>query len=138
MHIINNSDGSNSTIYLTHSPLSHLVPLSNTQVYGIGFDRHIYLYEEKDNEWKFAKSITKETSSTPAQSTSNVVADSVSGSIQDRLRQFQGGFQKKQSLIVTTSVQKNIHSANINSVNVFADKFLVTSDYAGFVKVWNI
>lgn len=118
----------------------------------IGYDRHIYLYELGNEEWTLKKSLTKElsaigmlsnslNSSTISTniSTGGVISESIGGSIADRLKQFQGGVQKKQSLIVTsTSIPKNMHLANINSANLVNNKYLVTSDYAGFVKVWNI
>ena len=93
------------------------------------------------NEWKLSRSITK--SSIVPNSSNETIQMSLSqqttgSSIQDRLKHFQGGAAKKQSLIVTTSAQKNIHSASINSLYNINDLFLVTSDYAGFVKIWNL
>jgi hypothetical protein len=40
-------------------------------------------------------------------------------------------------LIVTTTSQKNIHSTNLSSANIFGSN-LITTDYAGFVKNWAI
>ncbi len=122
-----------SSISLIHSPISHIIPISDSSILTIGYDRNIYQYECDSNEtWSLKKSLTKD-SVNPLLS-----ANSSEGSmsIHDRVKQLTGGLQKKQSLIVTSAVQRNIHSCSVNSANLFGST-LITSDYAGFVKMWN-
>lgn len=58
-----------------------------------------------------------------------------SGSIVSKLRMF-NQTAKKQSIIVGSTNQKNIHNSNINSYCLIKDQ-IVTTDMSGFVKVWN-
>jgi hypothetical protein len=44
---------------------------------------------------------------------------------------------KKQSIVVGSNNQKNIHCSNINSSHIYKNQ-LITSDLSGFVKVWKI
>ena len=63
--------------------------------------------------------------------------ESTGGSIHERMKMFSGG-NKKQSIIITSNQQpKNIHTANINSVTLCED-FIITSDFAGFIKIWSL
>jgi hypothetical protein len=138
--IVDTKNKSSSTIYVSHSPISSIIPISDNLICVVGFDRHIYQYCLNDNlTWTYKKCLTKE-DSLPQIVTRDAISEPFSSSIQDRLKQFQGGFgqSKKQSFAITTTSQKNIHSANINSVNLVSGKSLITSDFAGFVKVWNI
>ena len=149
--VINTETKTNSTINLKHSPINFIIPVNNNSICVISFDRHIYQYvlDTNTNTWSYKKCITKEDSSpsglpSSLSSISNtstrpsISSEGGMGSnIQERLKQLQG-LQKKQSLIVTTTVQRNIHSANVNSANLVNERFIVTSDYAGFIKIWNI
>jgi hypothetical protein len=137
--IIDNVNNTNSSVNLTHSPVSHIITVSDSQVYVVGFDRHLYLYENYGDKWAFKKCLTKETPLLDQGRSSSVVTESVGGGIAERLKQFGGGAAvKKTSIVVTSQVQKNIHSANINSVCLINNKYIATTDYAGFVKFWNI
>ncbi len=137
MTILNTSKDSETSIYLTHSPVQHIIPLSDNSILTIGFDRNIYQYDcDSSENWAFKRSLTKDDSNPLLQATSNVGGE-ISASIQERLKQFGEGLQKKQSMIVTSNVQRNIHLANVNSASLSGNN-LITSDYAGFVKVWNL
>lgn len=58
-------------------------------------------------------------------------------SVSDAFKKF-GGFVKKPSVIVSSNTQSNNHHlANISSVN-YSNGVIITSDFAGFIKVWNI
>lgn len=59
------------------------------------------------------------------------------GSVANRLRMFNNSLNKKQSIIVGSVNQKNIHSSNINSFAISKNE-LITSDLSGFVKVWKL
>jgi len=59
------------------------------------------------------------------------------GSVANRLRMFNNVVSKKQSIIIGSVNQKNIHSSNINSFAVNQNN-LITSDLSGFVKVWKL
>ncbi len=123
------------TIGLIHSPISQIVPISDSSFIAVAYDRNIYQYECDSNDlWAIKRSLTKE--SNPVSSSITTQSEGTSMSVQDRVKQF-GALQKKQSLIVTSSIQFNIHRANVNSA-VFDGKNLLTSDYAGFVKSWNL
>lgn len=43
--VINNYDNKRDTIYLTHSPATAIVPISDVAFYAVCYDRHIYKYE---------------------------------------------------------------------------------------------
>lgn len=62
---------------------------------------------------------------------------SMGSSVANRLRMFNNAVNKKQSIVVGSVNQKNIHSSNINSFAVSKDQ-LITSDLSGFVKVWKL
>lgn len=134
MNVINTSDQSVEKVYLSHSPLSFIIPVSDTLIYGVGYDRHIYQYGYSDDSksWVLTKTITKQDENKVGSTESTGT-----GSVLERLKKFEGGYGKKQSLIVTTTVQNNIHSANINSANLVNGN-IVTSDYAGFIKIWTV
>ena len=69
-------------------------------------------------------------------SNESVKKEEVAKSITDRLKMFQGNASKKTSLVFTSdSKPVNIHSGNINSINI-ANGSLYTSDYTGFIKIW--
>lgn len=138
--IIDNVNNTQSSVNLTHSSGSHIIAVSDTQIYVVGFDRHIYLYENSGDKWAFKKCLTKETPLLDQGRGSSVVIEpTVGGGIAERLKQFGGGAAvKKTSIVVTSQVQKNIHSANINSAYLINNKYIATTDYAGFVKFWNI
>lgn len=61
----------------------------------------------------------------------------LSNSVASRLRMFNNQINKKQSIIVGSSNQKNIHSSNINSYTLVKSQ-LITSDLSGFIKVWKL
>jgi hypothetical protein len=61
----------------------------------------------------------------------------MSNSVANRLRMFNNPLNKKQSIIVGSANQKNIHSSNINSYAI-SNNQLITSDLTGFVKVWKL
>ena len=50
IYIIDKNLENYETILLTHSPISHLLPLSENSFIAVSFNRHIYIYE-KDQEW---------------------------------------------------------------------------------------
>jgi hypothetical protein len=60
-------------------------------------------------------------------------------SITDRMKLFENTNQpKKTSLTFTSNAQPiNIHSSNINSINL-ANDCIYTSDYTGFIKIWSL
>ena len=61
----------------------------------------------------------------------------IGGSVANRLKMFNNTINKKQSIVVGSANQKNIHSSNINSFAV-SNNQLITSDLSGFVKVWKL
>ena len=61
-----------------------------------------------------------------------------SGGVAAALKRFQNqGMKKKESLVVTTEQNENLHATNISSFTI-KDNLIITSDLAGFVKFWNI
>lgn len=77
-------------------------------------------------------SITKE-----EEKIENAQQETAGSGIANKLRMFNAFQNKKQSITVGSANQKNIHFANINSYAILENK-LVTSDLAGFVKVWKL
>jgi len=76
-------------------------------------------------------SITKkENEKIEEQSSSN------SGSIVTKLRMF-NQTAKKQSIMIGSANNRNIHGSSINSYCIIKDQ-MVTTDASGFVKVWPI
>ena len=50
IYIIDKAVENYETILLTHSPISHLLPISDNSFLAICYNRHIYIYE-KNQEW---------------------------------------------------------------------------------------
>jgi hypothetical protein len=50
IYIIDMNVENHETILLSHSPISHLLPISENSFLAICYNRHIYIYE-KDQEW---------------------------------------------------------------------------------------
>lgn len=61
----------------------------------------------------------------------------LSNSVANKLRMFNNNMNKKQSIMVNTAQQKNLHSSNVNSFTINNNQ-LITSDLSGFVKVWKL
>lgn len=130
--VINNSDQSTLNINLSHSPVAFILPISDSKIYLVGYDRHIYLYESDSNcnSWVLNRCLTKETNPTKNEQTTT-------GGLIDKIKNFEGGSQKRQSLNTSSTVQKNFHNSNISSAHICGN-YLITTDFTGFVKTWNI
>jgi len=144
MTVIDTSSQNIASVYLYHSPICHFVPITDTSLFVIGFDRHIYEYSEDEKSednwlWTCKRNITGgiyPVKKTPTvDNKSKPIIEQRSGSIMDVMKKFEVGTQKKQSLIITSTNNQNIHSAQINSAIVTNDS-LVTTDNAGFLKIW--
>jgi len=132
--VVDNLKQTKVTVNLSHSPITSIVPVSDKLIYAVAYDRHIYEYELTNGEWLIKRTITKD-GGTPSGATTE---SSGNVGVAAMLSKFQGGTQKKQSVLVTSTVQKNIHSSTVNSMSLFNNNIIVTSDYTGFVKMWNI
>jgi WD40 repeat protein len=133
MTIVSCPEKTTITVNLKHSPGTFIIPIMDESIYLVSFDRHIYQYVKQDDSWIKKKSLTKDESLLEAKPATQ---DPTSGGVADKIKMMQV-FQKKQSLVITSTAQKNTHMANINYAENFGD-FIVTADYAGFVKIWNI
>lgn len=147
MTVVNTSSQNIISVNLYHSPICYFVPVSDSSVFAISFDRHIYEYteEEKQNKeensqnWICKRNITGgiyPVRRTPTETGAKSVTETKT-SIMDVMKKFEVGNQKKQSLIITSTSNQNIHSAQVNSANL-VNGTIVTTDYAGFLKLWKI
>ena len=148
MTVVNTSSQNSINVNLYHSPICYFVPVSDYSVYAISFDRHIYEYtedeklnkEENNFNWVCKRNITGgiyPVRKTPTTETGSKSVSETKTSIMDVMKKFEAGNQKKQSLIITSTSNQNIHSAQVNSANLVNDT-IVTTDYAGFLKLWKI
>ena len=136
LSIVNCKENTVETLNLTHSPVSKIVPLNDEIIIVIGFDRHFYRYSRSNPEkkWKYHDSLTKfdlNKFTSDLEEKKEEIA-----SFKDRVGVFKN-LSKKTSLIVTSNKNetKNIHLANICSTSVVSNN-LVTSDLAGYIKLW--
>ncbi len=148
MTVVDTSSQKIASVYLYHSPITLFVPITDTSIYVVGFDRQIYEYLEDENSrkddsnwtWVCKRNITGglyPLKKTPTQENQpKSIIETRSASIVDMMKKFEIG-QKKNSLIITSTNTLNIHSAQINSASYINDS-IVTTDYAGFLKIWKI
>lgn len=129
--VVNNNDKTITTINLTHSPFNHIVPQSNTSFVGVGFDRHIYLYEYDADKTKIELKNTL-TKTQVAEETGPVKTG-----VSDIMKRFDAGQKKSIQVGSNANNFKHIHPALINSGHVLGNT-VITSDYAGFIKTWNL
>jgi hypothetical protein len=48
---------------LTHSPISQIIPVTDSSILTIGFDRNIYQYDcDSSDNWTLKRSLTKDVS----------------------------------------------------------------------------
>jgi hypothetical protein len=129
--VINCKDLSSDTIYHTHSPVSHIIPISTDCFIAIGFDRHIYKYGKENGTWDLNSCLTKSNEDSVKE-----LKEEINSNMRDRLKMFSGS-AKKTSIAITTDQNKNTHASNIHSANLVAD-YIVTCDLTGFLKYWQI
>ena len=123
-------------INCNHSPVTFIVPVSATSFYAVGFDREIYLYEQKEGKWALAKVITKKEKKEDSKSSGPINTGATGGGVAEALKKFSSqGMKKKQSLVVTTEKNENGHSSCISSITIKGDD-IITTDLSGFVKYW--
>jgi hypothetical protein len=141
--IIDTSSQKILSVNLYHAPICHIIPQTDNSLFVIGFDRHIYEYSEDQNSgdnwtWSCKRNITGglyPVKRTPTTNDNKVITvNEQKGSIMDMMKKFEVG-QKKQSLVITSTNNQNIHSAPINSA-IVTDNSMVTCDNAGFLKIW--
>ena len=128
--VINYKEQKSDVIRCKHSPVTNLIPISDTSFYAVCYDRNILEYEKKGEEWEIKKTITsKNESSKPKAKTSIVSA---------QLEKFQkmGNIQKV-NLAVSTKQADHLHQSIISSVNI-KGKDMITTDVSGFVKYWKL
>ena len=128
--VINYKEQKSDVIRCKHSPVTNLIPISDTSFYAVCYDRNILEYEKKGEEWEIKKTITsKNESSKPKGKTSIVSA---------QLEKFQkmGNIQKV-NLAVSTKQADHLHQSIISSVNI-KGKDMITTDVSGFVKYWKL
>lgn len=124
-------------IPIPDSPIAFILPVNNNSFYAVGYNREIYLYEESSGNWKMTKEITKKEGKEENKPKTVDVGGS-GGGVAAALRRFQNqGMKKKESLVITTPQNENLHAAMISSVSIKGNT-MITTDLAGFVKYWKL
>lgn len=132
--VIDNSTLTSKIINLKHNACSRVIPISDTKLFLISFDRQIFQYELINDKWTNTKVLTDPVEDKSSQ---NEVQNSIAGSVASRAMMFGQGTMKKSSLLPNiVKVKSNIHKANICSVAVRENQ-LITCDLAGFIKTWD-
>ena len=136
VYVIQFNEKKEDKICISQSPISMIIPKGNNAFYAVGYNREIYLYEEENGQWVMKKQITKKEK--PKEEKKNNTPMGGSGGVAAALKRFQNqGMKKKESLVVTTEQNENLHATNISSFAI-KDNQIITSDLAGFVKYWEI
>ena len=136
VYVIQFNEKKKDKICISQSPISMIIPKGNNAFYAVGYNREIYLYEEENGQWVMKKQITKKEK--PKEEKKNNTPMGGSGGDAAALKRFQNqGMKKKESLVVTTEQNENLHATNISSFAI-KDNQIITSDLAGFVKYWEI
>ena len=115
-----------------HAPATMLIPKDDNSFYAVCYDRNIFEYEKKGEQWEVKKVIT-------AKKEDNKAKTSIGrGSVSAQLEMFNKmGQQKKDNLAVVTKQNLHLHKSQISSVNI-KDKDIITTDLSGFVKYWKL
>lgn len=132
--VIDNSNLTSKIENLKHNACSKVIPISDTKIFLVSFDRQIFQYELINDKWTNTKTLTDPVEESVPQ---NDVQSAMAGSVASRAMMFGQNTMKKSSLLPNTiKVKSNIHKANICSVAVKENQ-LITCDLAGFIKTWD-
>ena len=113
-----------------HAPATMLIPKDDNSFYAVCYDRNIYEYEKKGEEWQVKKIITAKKEDTKAKTTV--------GKVSAQLAMFNKmGQQNKDNLAVVTKQSLHLHKSQISSVNIKGND-IITTDFSGFVKYWKL
>ena len=113
-----------------HAPATMLIPKDDKSFYAVCYDRNIFEYEKKGEEWEVKKIITAKKEDNKAKTTF--------GSMSSRVQMFDNkGQQNKGNLAVVTKQAEHLHQSQISSVNIKGQN-IITTDLSGFVKYWKL
>jgi len=147
--VVDNKSLTEKVSYYSHHLCKDIIIVDEKSIILIGFDRHFYKYElDSEGNWKYTKTITLEKKKEAPQVSqtnqpSNVQSEK-KDSIFNRMQLFDKSHQlKKSSILATTfgSVPElgglMVHKTNIVNFQLNNNK-LITADFAGFIKTWEI
>ena len=113
-----------------HGPATMLIAKDDQSFYAVCYDRNIYEYEKKGEQWEMKKVITEKKEDTKARTSI--------GKVSAQLQMFNKmGQQNKQNLAVATKQATHLHKSQISSITI-KDKDVITTDLSGFVKYWKL
>lgn len=49
--VLNHKENKKDTIYLNHSPATNIMPISDSEILVVSYDRHIYRYKLEGENW---------------------------------------------------------------------------------------
>lgn len=146
--VIDYKNQSENVIHCEHSPVMFIESISETSFIAVCYDREIFIYEcDDDGKWEIKKDIVNNTNDeqvSESKCIGNKEEENAPGKgVAEELKKFQtSALKNRSSLVVTTKKNKVGHQAKISSVNVINvnddEKEIITTDLAGFVKVWSV
>ena len=106
-----------------------LIPKDENSFYAVCYDRNIFEYAKKGEEWQVKKIITTKKEDNKAKTTIGMSS---------RVQMFDNkGQQNKGNLAVVTKQAEHLHQSQISSVNIKGQN-IITTDLSGFVKYWKL
>lgn len=140
--VIDYKNQSESVIHCEHSPVMFIESISETSFVAVCYDREIFIYECVDGKWEITKDIvnTKDNNVCEDYNGNKEEENAPGKGVAEELKKFQSSALKsRSSLVITTKKNRMGHQAKISSVNVLNDgSEVITTDLAGFVKVWSL
>ena len=121
--LINYKEGSSDIIRCKHTPVTHIIPITDSSFYAACYDRNILEYEKKGEEWTIAKVITDQNKED-------------NKSTEDDSKELEKPI-KKGNIVVRTKQENHLHKSQISSINI-KGKEMITTDLSGFVKYWKL
>lgn len=119
-----------SVIQCEHAPVVFIANVDECRFVAVTYDREIFVYEFKEGEWRVEREVKGEKEEEEEEGSRKGVAE--------ELKKYHSSVLKERSSLVVKTEKKDVHLAKVSSVNVIDGKMLVTSDVAGFVKVWKL
>ena len=130
IEVIDYKNKKTDVINCKHSPVTFILANGDNSFYAVCYDRNILEYEKKENQWKVKKTITDESGIKLAEKLSK-------GRDLSDVIKICRSYHKVEVKSLATKKNPHLHKSIISSVNI-RNKILITSDFAGFVKCWNI
>lgn len=136
LYVIDPTAKSHETIPLNHSAITAIVPVGENGIICATYARELLKYEKDGEKWVLKKKVSDDSS--VSQHSKGI--ELYGAGIKEKLNNFNtgvSGIKKKASLVFQTEENTHVHASNISSMTI-KDDLLITTDLAGFYKMWKI